>query len=160
MPKGKAWDEAMRYWETLRSDDDAHLTARSGSMPQPCRRSSPGVRAGAGGLDHRHVPRLDEIADENKRRAAATSFEYMASGREKITDIKIDRAFVGSCTNGRIEDLREVARVATQDRQRQRQGDDRAGLRLVKEQPRPKASQDFRQGRLRMARAGCSCALP
>src|SRR5207247_1761624 len=53
------------------------------------------------------------ISRENKRRAAATSFEYMGlKGGEKITDIKIDRAFVGSCTNGRIEDLREVARVA------------------------------------------------
>jgi 3-isopropylmalate/(R)-2-methylmalate dehydratase large subunit len=61
-----------------------------------------------------HVPKLEEIADENKRRAAATSFEYMGlKGGERITDIRIDRAFVGSCTNGRIEDLREVARVVS-----------------------------------------------
>src|SRR5262249_45242982 len=55
---------------------------------------------------------LEEIVDENKRRAAATSFEYMGlKGGEKITDIRLDRVFIGSCTNARIEDLREVARV-------------------------------------------------
>ena len=68
------------------------------------------------------VPKLDEIADENKRRAAETSFAYMGlKGGEKITDIKLDRVFIGSCTNGRIEDLREVARVVDgKTRQRQR----------------------------------------
>ena len=74
-------------------------------------------RPGMAGFNHINqlsyrVPRLEDIADENKRRAAATSFDYMGlQGGEKVTDIKIDRAFVGSCTNGRIEDLREAARV-------------------------------------------------
>src|ERR1700740_1020586 len=113
-PKGKAWDAAMRYWETLTSDDGAHFDREirldAGKLPPLVTwGTSPEQVISITG----HVPRLDEIADENKRRAAATSFEYMGlKGGEKITDIRIDRAFVGSCTNGRIEDLREAARVA------------------------------------------------
>jgi 3-isopropylmalate/(R)-2-methylmalate dehydratase large subunit len=58
------------------------------------------------------VPKPEEIADETKRRAAIRSLEYMGlTGGEKITDIKLDRIFIGSCTNSRIEDLREVARI-------------------------------------------------
>jgi homoaconitase/3-isopropylmalate dehydratase large subunit len=53
-----------------------------------------------------------EIGNESKRHAAERSLAYMGlTGGEKITDIAIDRVFIGSCTNARIEDLREVARV-------------------------------------------------
>ena len=58
------------------------------------------------------MPRPQDIADENKRRAAEPSLAYMGlKGGEKITDIALDRVFIGSCTNARIEDLRAVARV-------------------------------------------------
>jgi 3-isopropylmalate/(R)-2-methylmalate dehydratase large subunit len=103
----------MRYWETLLSDDDAHFDREirldaANLPPLVTWGTSPEQVISVTG----RVPKLEEIADENKRRAAATSFDYMGlKGGEKITDIKIDRAFVGSCTNGRIEDLREVARV-------------------------------------------------
>ena len=58
------------------------------------------------------VPKPAEMANEDKRRAAERSLAYMGlTGGEKIADITIDRVFIGSCTNARIEDLREVARV-------------------------------------------------
>ena len=113
-PKGKAWDEAMRYWETLRSDDGAHFDREirldaAKLPPLVTWGTSPEQVISVTG----RVPVPAEIADENKRRAAATSLDYMGlKGGEKITDIKLDRVFIGSCTNGRIEDLREVARVA------------------------------------------------
>jgi 3-isopropylmalate/(R)-2-methylmalate dehydratase large subunit len=112
-PKGKLWDEAMRYWETLSSDDGAHFDREirldaAKLPPLVTWGTSPEQVVSVTG----RVPRPDEIADENKRRAAATSLDYMGlKGGEKITDIALDRVFIGSCTNGRIEDLRAVAKV-------------------------------------------------
>lgn len=112
-PKGKLWDEAMRYWETLSSDDGAHFDREirldaAKLPPLVTWGTSPEQVVSISG----RVPRPDEIADENKRRAAATSLDYMGlKGGEKITDIALDRVFIGSCTNGRIEDLRAVAKV-------------------------------------------------
>jgi len=58
------------------------------------------------------VPTPSEIQDEKKRIATERSLDYMGlKGGEKVSDIKLDRVFIGSCTNSRIEDLREVARV-------------------------------------------------
>jgi 3-isopropylmalate/(R)-2-methylmalate dehydratase large subunit len=113
-PKGKAWDEAMRYWETLHSDDGAHFDREirldaAKLPPLVTWGTSPEQVISITG----RVPVPSEIADENKRRAAETSLQYMGlKGGEKVTDIMIDRVFIGSCTNGRIEDLRAVAKVA------------------------------------------------
>src|SRR5258707_2389035 len=113
-PKGAAWDAARRYWETLASDDGSHFDREirldAGKLPPLVTwGTSPEQVITVTG----RVPLLGEIADESKRRAAATSFEYMGlRGGEKITDLKLDRVFIGSCTNGRIAELREVARVA------------------------------------------------
>jgi 3-isopropylmalate/(R)-2-methylmalate dehydratase large subunit len=112
-PQGKTWDQAMRYWETLRSDAGAHFDREirldaANLPPLVTWGTSPEQVISITG----RVPVLGEIADESKRRAAATSFEYMGlKGGEKITELKLDRVFIGSCTNGRIEDLRAVARA-------------------------------------------------
>jgi 3-isopropylmalate/(R)-2-methylmalate dehydratase large subunit len=113
-PKGKMWDDAMRYWETLHSEDGAqfdreiHLDAAK-LPPIVTWGTSPEQVASVTG----RVPVLADITDDNKRIAAERSLGYMGlKGGEKITDIKLDRVFIGSCTNSRIEDLREVARIA------------------------------------------------
>jgi 3-isopropylmalate/(R)-2-methylmalate dehydratase large subunit len=112
-PKGQLWDEAMRYWETLRSDDGAHFDREirldaAKLPPLVTWGTSPEQVISVTG----RVPVPSEIADENKRRAAATSLDYMGlKGGEKIIDIALDRVFIGSCTNGRIEDLRAAAKV-------------------------------------------------
>jgi 3-isopropylmalate/(R)-2-methylmalate dehydratase large subunit len=112
-PKGKQWNEAMRYWETLRSDEDAHfdreIVLDAAKLPPLVTwGTSPEQVISVTG----RVPRPEEFADEKKRRAAEASLAYMGlNGGEKISDIPLDRVFIGSCTNARIEDLRVVARV-------------------------------------------------
>jgi 3-isopropylmalate/(R)-2-methylmalate dehydratase large subunit len=112
-PKDKAWDQAMRYWENLRSDDsaefDREIRLDAAKLPPIVSwGTSPEQVVSVSG----RVPVLSEIADENKRTAAERSLGYMGlKGGEKITDIKLDRVFIGSCTNARIEDLRAVAKV-------------------------------------------------
>jgi 3-isopropylmalate/(R)-2-methylmalate dehydratase large subunit len=112
-PKGRKWDEAMRYWETLRSGEAAEFDREvrldaSDLPPLVTWGTSPEQLTSVTG----RVPVPAEIADEQKRRAAERSLAYMGlKGGEKIVDIVLDRVFIGSCTNSRIEDLREVARV-------------------------------------------------
>jgi 3-isopropylmalate/(R)-2-methylmalate dehydratase large subunit len=112
-PKGANWDKAMRYWETLRSDDGAHfdrVVKLDGAKLPPLVTwgTSPEQVTSVTGV----VPRIDDFADAGKRQNAERALRYMGlQGGEKITDIKLDRIFIGSCTNSRIEDLREVARI-------------------------------------------------
>jgi 3-isopropylmalate/(R)-2-methylmalate dehydratase large subunit len=112
-PKGKDWDAARRYWETLRSDAGAHFDREirldaAKLPPLVTWGTSPEQVVSIQG----RVPVPSEIADENKRRAAERSLGYMGlKGGEKITDIAIDRVFIGSCTNSRIEDLRAAAKI-------------------------------------------------
>ena len=113
-PKGKLWDDALRYWETLPTDDgaffDREVKLDAAKLPPIVTwGTSPEQVTSVTG----RVPVPSEIADEHKRRAAERSLEYMGlNGGEKITDISLNRVFIGSCTNSRIEDLREVARIA------------------------------------------------
>src|SRR5437588_8698789 len=106
-PKGPAWDAARRYWERLPSDDgaafDREVKLDAQKLPPLVTwGTSPEQVAAITG----RVPMPADIADENKRNSAARSLEYMGlKGGEKITDIALDRVFIGSCTNARIEDL-------------------------------------------------------
>src|SRR5690242_147072 len=112
-PKGKAWDDAMRYWETLRSDNGAHFDREikldaAKLPPLVTWGTSPEQVVSITG----RVPRIEDITDDKKREAAERALGYMGlQGGEKISDIAIDRVFIGSCTNARIEDLRAVAKV-------------------------------------------------
>src|SRR5579863_6145651 len=110
-PKGAAWEEARRHWDTLHSDDGAHFDKEiridAGNLP-------PLVTWGTSPEDviaiTGRVPLPEEAKSEAKRAAVRRSLDYMGlKGGEKITDVEIDRVFIGSCTNGRIEDLRVAA---------------------------------------------------
>jgi 3-isopropylmalate/(R)-2-methylmalate dehydratase large subunit len=112
-PKGADWDRAMRYWESLLTDEgaafDVEVKLDAAKLPPIVSwGTSPEQVISVTG----RVPVPSEIVLENKRIAAERSLEYMGlKGGEKITDIKLDRVFIGSCTNGRIEDLRQVAKI-------------------------------------------------
>src|SRR5213082_3925809 len=113
-PKGKRWDEAIRYWETLRSDEGAHFDREirldAAKLPPIVTwGTSPEDVVSISGM----VPDPDQIADEAKRLSKHRALNYMGlKAGTRITDIKLDRVFIGSCTNGRIEDLRAAAKIA------------------------------------------------
>src|SRR5919197_923145 len=112
-PKGAEWDEAVAYWTSLRTDADAEFDAEvvldAGTL-------SPfvtwGTNPGQGAPLSSVVPDPASFADESDRIAAAKALQYMGlTAGTRLRDIEVDTVFVGSCTNGRIEDLRAAAEI-------------------------------------------------
>ena len=112
-PAGDAWDQAVAYWSTLKTDEGAQFDKviqlkAEDIAPQVTWGTSPEDVVGINDT----VPAAEDFADENKQIAAARSLDYMGlSAGTPMTEVKIDAVFIGSCTNGRIEDFREVAKV-------------------------------------------------
>ena len=113
-PKGQAWDDAVEYWKTLRSDDDAHfdhvieLNAED-IVPQLTWGTSPEMVLPISA----NVPNPAAESDAVKRAGMQRALEYMGLQADMpLTDIQIDKVFIGSCTNSRIEDIRAAAEVA------------------------------------------------
>jgi len=112
-PRGVEWDQAVAYWRTLQSDPGAHFDSvveldASQIQPQVTWGTSPEMVLPVDG----RVPDPDREKDAIKRGAIERALAYMGLQPNKaITDIRIDKVFIGSCTNSRIEDLREAAAV-------------------------------------------------
>jgi 3-isopropylmalate/(R)-2-methylmalate dehydratase large subunit len=112
-PRGLEWDLAVAYWRTLHSDPDAHWDAvvefdAATIRPQVTWGTSPEMVLS---IEDR-VPDPEREKDANKRSAIERALTYMALEPNKpISDIRIDKVFIGSCTNSRIEDMRQAAAV-------------------------------------------------
>jgi 3-isopropylmalate/(R)-2-methylmalate dehydratase large subunit len=162
-PKGAAWEQAIEYWKTLPSDDgakyDTELTLKAEDIiPQVTWGTSPEDVLPIDGV----VPDPADEADENVAKAKARALEYMdLKPGTPLEDIKVDRVFIGSCTNGRIEDFRAAAAIAKGRHVAEGMGAMVVpGSGLVKEQAEAEGlDQIFLDAGFEWREAGCSMCL-
>jgi 3-isopropylmalate/(R)-2-methylmalate dehydratase large subunit len=164
IPNGKSWEQLMTDWSAFASDpgctyDTTVVLKGEDIEPQVTWGTSPGMVTAVSG----RTPVLNELPDANQRLAAEAALKYMALDEGMpITEIAINKMFVGSCTNGRLEDLRAAARVAKGYKVSPKieQALVVPGSKLVKQQAEQEGlDRIFKEAGFEWREAGCSMCL-